>query len=245
MGKRKEQEQLRRDDMAMLKRIEIENQKARDKEHAKLMEEKARAKELKDNLVKQLAAKAAHKKFEAEEERQLQLAAKKKAAMDEAKRVAALEELMERMKSKQKIGESIVLNVAAIAKKDEERALREQAAYDEKKRKEEANRIRTQQMRQKEVLESLESQLLLKQQHREAERQQRQEQAVLLAADAEKAHNEAIATMDAEHKKKQDYYKALCSQSEQQKEMRRKGVGMSANERHMNAKVLAKMKYGQ
>merc|ERR1719247_1770555 len=107
------------------------------------------------------------------------------------------------MKSKQKIGESIVLNVAAIAQKDEERALREQAAYDEKKRKEEANKIRTQQMRQKEVLESLESQLLLKQQHREAERQQRQEQAVLLATDAEKAHNEAIATMDNDHKKKQ------------------------------------------
>ena len=45
---------------------------------------------------------------------------------------------------------------------DEERALREQAAYDEKKRKEEADKIRSQQVQQKAQLDSLEQQLRLK-----------------------------------------------------------------------------------
>merc|ERR1712070_843720 len=210
-----------REDMAMLKRIEIENQKSRDKEQKKLMEEKKRAKELKDNLQKQLAAKAEHKRFEAEEERQLQIAANKRAAMEEAKRKANLEELMEKMKSKQKIGDSIAADVNAIARADEERALREQIAYDEKKR-------------QKEVLESLEYQLKLKQEKAQQNKKDRQQQAVLLAADAEKAHMEAMAQMDAQHKKKQDYYDVLTEHIDMKQRMKQDNVGMSGVERQLN-----------
>ena len=122
----------------MLKRIEIENAKAREKEAAKRRAEKARAVELKEDLVKQLAKKAEIKKFEAEEERQLNIQAKIKADKEEEKRKIALAELMERMQSKQKIGESILFDTEAAAKADEARAMRHQAIYDEKKRKEEA-----------------------------------------------------------------------------------------------------------
>lgn len=239
--KAKEKEQNRRDDMAMLRRIDIENQKAREKEAAKLAKEKERAKELKEDLVKQLAAKAELKKFEAAEERQLQIAARNKIKEEERKRKEALDELFAKMKSKQKIGESIAADVNAIARADEERALREQAAYDEKKRKEEADKIRSQQMQQKAQLDSLEQQLRLKKEKAAENNRQRRKEAIALAADAEKAHNEAMAQMEAEHHKKVEYYNTLTEHIEKRKEMKMKAVGMNKHEKNFNSKVLAKM----
>lgn len=239
--KAKEKEKQRRDDMAMLKRIDLENQKAREKEQAKLLKEKARAKELKDDLVRQLGFKAEQKKFEAEEERQLQIAARKRQDEEERKRKEALLELQEKMKSKQKIGESLAADVQALARADEERALREQAAYDERKRKEEADKIRSQQMQQMAQLESLEQQLRLKKEKAMEENRQRQKEAITLAADAEKAHNESLAQLNVEANKKKEYYKQLTEHIEQKKELKMKGVGMSKNERNFNSKVLAKM----
>jgi len=239
--KAKEKEQNRRDDMAMLRRIDIENQKAREKEAAKLNREKERAKELKEDLVKQLAAKAELKKYEAAEERQLQIAARNKIKEEERKRKEALDELYAKMKSKQKIGESMAADVNAIARADEERALREQAAYDEKKRKEEADKIRSQQVQQKAQLDSLEQQLRLKKEKTAENNRQRRKEAIALATDAEKAHNEAMAQMEAAHHKKVEYYNTLTEHIEKQKEMKMKGVGMNKHERNFNSKVLAKM----
>merc|ERR1711918_211711 len=145
------------------------------------------------------------------------------------------------MKSKQKIGDSIAADVNAIVRADEERALREQIAYDEKKRQEEANKVLAQQKRQKEVLESLEYQLKLKQEKAQQNKKDRQQQAVLLAADAEKAHMEAMAQMDAQHKKKQDYYDVLTEHIDMKQRMKQDNVGMSGVERQLNKKVLLKM----
>lgn len=239
--KAKEKELVRKDDMAMLKRIQIENQKAREKEQVKLMKEKERAKEMKEGLVRQLAIKAQAKKFEAEEERQLQIAARKKADDEERKRKEALQELLDKMKSKQKIGESTAADVAAIARADEERALREQAAHDEKKRKEEADKVRARQVAQTAVLESLEYQLKLKKERAEQVEKERRKEAIALAADAEKAHQEATANMEVQEKKRREYYNVLTAHIEKKKDMKLKGVGMSKNERQLNSKVLAKM----
>merc|ERR1712100_981119 len=161
--------------------------------------------------------------------------------MGERKRKEALDELFAKMKSKQKIGDSIAADVNAIARADEERALREQIAYDEKKRQEEANKVLAQQKRQKEVLESLEYQLKLKQEKAQQNKKDRQQQAVLLAADAEKAHMEAMAQMDAQHKKKQDYYDVLTEHIDMKQRMKQDNVGMSGVERQLNKKVLLKM----
>merc|ERR1711918_63701 len=144
------------------------------------------------------------------------------------------------MKSKQKIGDSIAADVNAIVRADEERALREQIAYDEKKRQEEANKVLAQQKRQKEVLESLEYQLKLKLEKAQQNKKDRQQQAVLLAADAEKAHMEAMAQMDAQHKKKQDYYDVLTEHIDMKQRMKQDNVGMSGVERQLNKKVFSK-----
>ena len=239
--KKKEKAQQHREDVAMLKRIEIENQKAREKEHARLMREKERAKELKEDLVKQLARKAQDKLFEAEEERQLQLVAKKKAEAEEKKRKQALEELMEKMKSKQKIGESILFDVEAAARKDEERALMQQALHDEKKRKEAEDKVMAQQLAQKEVLESLEYQLQLKKERAAAMKAERKQDALLMAADAEKAHAEAMSVYDKEHAKKQEYYNVISEHIGIKEKKRLAAVGMSKNERNLNARILNKM----
>jgi len=239
--KAKEKDRARRDDMDMLKRIEQENQKARDKEYAKQLQEKARAQELKDDLVTQLAFKAKQKKFEAEEERQLQIAARKKTEDEERKRKQALQELQDKMTSKQKIGESLAADVQALAKADEQRALREQALYDEKKRKEEADKMRSQQMQQKAQLDSLSQQLQLKKEKQIAENKQRQREAIALALDSEKAHDEALAEMDKEKEKRKAYFKTLTEHINKQKEVKMSGVGMSKDERRLNARVLAKM----
>lgn len=239
--KKKEKAQQHREDIAMLKRIEIENQKAREKEHQRLMREKERAKELKEDLVKQLARKAQDKLFEAEEERQLQLVAKKKAEAEERKRKEALEELMEKMKSKQKIGESILFDTEAAARKDEERALMQQAIYDEKKRKEAEDKVMAQQLAQKEVLESLEYQLQLKKERAAALKAERKQDALLMAADAEKAHAEAMSVYDKEHAKKQEYYNVITEHIDIKEQKRLAAVGMSKNERNLNARILNKM----
>lgn len=239
--KRIEKEKIRREDIAMLKRIEIENAKAREKEAAKRRAEKARAVELKEDLVKQLAKKAEMKKFEAEEERQLNIQAKIKADKEEEKRKIALAELMARMQSKQKIGESILFDTEAAAKADEARALRHQAIYDEKKRKEEADKVLAQQIAQKEVIESLEYQLQLKRERAAVRMKERQREAVLMAADAEKAHAEAMAEMDRVEEKKKEYYKVITEHIDMKEQKRLAGVGMSENERRLNAKVLGKM----
>jgi hypothetical protein len=90
------------------------NHQAKEKEHAKFVEEQARAKQLKEDLVVQLAAKAAAKQFEAEEEKQLQRQAKLKIEKDEKARKLALEELQDKMKSKQKIGTCGCFTIPAL-----------------------------------------------------------------------------------------------------------------------------------
>jgi len=239
--KRVEKEKVRREDIAMLKRIEIENAKAREKEAAKRRVEKERAVELKADLVKQLARKAQAKVFEAEEERQLNIQAKIKIEKEEAGRKAALAELMERMKSKQKIGESILFDTEAAAKADEARALRHQAIYDEKKRKEEADKVLSQQIAQKEVIESLEYQLQLKRERATARQKERQREAILMAADSEKAHSEQMAEMDRAEQKKKDYYNVISEHIDMKEQKRLAKIGMSENERRLNTKVLGKM----
>lgn len=239
--KKKEKERIRREDVAMLKRIEVENQKAREKEQIRLAKEKERAKELKEDLVKQLERKAQDKLFEAEEERQLQIVAKKKAEAEERKRKIALEELLEKMKSKQKIGESILLDVEAIARADEARALKHQAIYDEKKRKEAEDKVLAQQLSQKEVLESLEYQLQLKKERAAKLKAERKQDALLMAADAEKAHAEAMAVYDKEAAKKLEYYDVITEHINIKEQKRLAAVGMSKNERNLNARILNKM----
>lgn len=243
--KQKELEKQRRDDMQMLRRIEIENQKAREKEQAKFEEAQARSKELKAEREVQLNLKAKQKRFEAEEEKQLQIAAKRKAEDDERKRLQVLQDLQDKMTSKQKIGESLAADMAVLAKKDEDRALREQAAYDAKKRKEEADKIRAQQMRQREVLDSLEEQLALKKSKADEEKRQRQKDAVTLSADAEKAYGEAINAMEAQAQKRQDYYHTLTEHIEQKHKREETGSLMTDAERQINAKVLSRMQKGK
>ena len=204
---------------------------------------KAQADELKADLVRQLDFKEQKKRFEAEEERQLQIAARKKREDEERKRKEALQELQDKMTSKQKIGESMAADVKALALADEQRALREQAAYDAKKRKEEADKVRHQQMQQKAQLESLEQQLRMKKERAAEENRQRQKEAIALAADSEKAHNESLAQMDADKQKRKDYYNTLTDHISKQKEIKMKSVGMSHEERHFNAKVLEKMSH--
>jgi len=239
--KAREKAQLIKEDMASLRRLEAENRKAKEKEHAKFVEEQARAKQLKEDLVVQLAAKAAAKQFEAEEEKQLQRQAKLKIEKDEKARKLALEELQDKMKSKQKIGESIQLDVSRIAREDEERGMRHQAAFDAKKRKEEAGRVQAAHLRQQEVLESLEYQLRLKKERAEADRKHMAKEALLQAADAEKAFVEALAVMEHEAKQKRDYFNTLTEHINVQKKIKEDNVGMTKIERQLNSKVLKRM----
>lgn len=70
---------------------------------------------------------------------------------------------------------------------------------------------------------------------------ERRKEAIALAADAEKAHQEATTNMEVQEKKRREYYNVLTAHIEKKKDMKLKGVGMSKNERQLNSKVLAKM----
>lgn len=171
----------------------------------------------------------------------LQKIAKQKAAAEEAARQKALEELFEKMKSKQKIGESTAADVAAIAREDEARAKRHQAEHAEKEMKAAESKRLKQQADQKAILESLELQLTLKTQKQEELLADKAKEAIKLKRDSEKAFQAACADRDAEQKKKQDYFAELTQQITDVKKRKDQYAGMSHIERQFNHKVIRKM----
>ena len=170
------QERELKESRDMMKQMHEEERKDRAKQKARADEARARANELKEDLVRQLAAKEEMKKFEAQEEKLLQKAARKKADQEEKARAAALQELQDKMTSKQKLGEATAADQDALARADEERAQRHQAEYDEKARRELAEKHRKQQLSQQSILLSLEEQLSIKTRAQEAELEQRRQE---------------------------------------------------------------------